>query len=279
MQAPVRPENTNRPANDSFWEHLDALRSLLLRGAVLFIAAAIIIFLWMPEIFDSIILAPCREDFPLYRLLNRISESGLPITGDESPDKFHIELINIALATQFMLHVSTSLWLALIVCTPLNIYLIWKFVAPALYKSERSAIRCAMLFGAMMFYAGIAVSYFMIFPLTLRFLSTYQLSPEIPNVIAIDSYMDTLTGLSLIMGITFELPLVSWLLGKIGLADRSFFIGYRRHAIVALLILAAIITPTGDPFTLFVVFIPLYLLWELSALLVPKEIKKRDNTL
>jgi sec-independent protein translocase protein TatC len=121
-----------------------------------------------------------------------------------------------------------------------------------------------------MFYLGIAVGYYLVFPLTLRFLADYQLSSTIPNTISLDSYMDNFFIITLMMGIVFELPLLAWLLGKMGFLTRDFFSTYRRHAIVVLLIVAAMITPTGDPFTLSAVFFPIYILWELSSRLVPK---------
>ena len=122
-----------------------------------------------------------------------------------------------------------------------------------------------------MFFLGVATGYFLVFPLTLRFLADYQLSALIPNQISLDSYMDNFMMLILVMGIVFELPLVAWLLGKAGIVSRGLFNRYRRHAVVALLVAAAVITPTGDPFTLMVVFLPLYLLWELSALTLPSK--------
>ena len=122
-----------------------------------------------------------------------------------------------------------------------------------------------------MFFLGVATGYFLVFPLTLRFLADYQLSALIPNQISLDSYMDNFMMLILVMGIVFELPLVAWLLGKAGIVSRGLFNRYRRHAVVALLVAAAVITPTGDPFTLMVVFLPLYLLWELSALTLPTK--------
>jgi len=121
-----------------------------------------------------------------------------------------------------------------------------------------------------MFYLGVAVGYFLVFPLTLRFLADYQLSEAIPNTISLDSYMDNFFIITFMMGVAFELPLLAWLLGKMGFLSRDFFSKYRRHAIVVLLILAAMITPTGDPFTLSAVFFPIYFLWELSSRLVPK---------
>ena len=122
-----------------------------------------------------------------------------------------------------------------------------------------------------MFFLGIVVGYVVVFPVTLRFLADYHVSQLVPNQISLDSYIDTFLMLIFMMGIVFELPLLAWALGKLGLLYRHFFKAYRRHAIVVLLVLAAIITPTGDPFTLCVVFLPIYLLYELSAFLVPSK--------
>ena len=119
-----------------------------------------------------------------------------------------------------------------------------------------------------MFWLGVMVGYFVVFPITLRFLADYHVSELIPNQISLDSYMDTFMMLIFLMGVMFEMPLVAWLLGKIGILHRQFFKKFRRHAVVSLLVLAAIITPTGDPFTLTIVFLPLYLLYEMSALIV-----------
>jgi sec-independent protein translocase protein TatC len=151
---------------------------------------------------------------------------------------------------------------------------VWRFIRPALYENEKKSVRWVFLFGTVMFFIGCAIGYFMVFPMTLRFLATYQISEAIEEQVSLDSYMDNFLMLIFIMGIIFEMPLVSWLLSKLGLLKRSFFARYRRHAIVVLLMLAALITPSGDPFTLSLVFIPLYSLYELSAFFVkpaPKE--------
>ena len=128
-----------------------------------------------------------------------------------------------------------------------------------------------------MFYLGVTVGYFLVFPLAVRFLSTYQLSENIRPIVSLDSYMDNFFTLLLMMGAVFELPLLAWVLGKMGMLTRGFFSTYRRHAVVVLLIIAALITPTGDPFTLFIVFIPIYTLWEASARLVPLSSSDSDN--
>lgn len=254
-----------------FWAHFDVLRGVLFRIGALIIVLSVLFFVFMPQIFDAVILAPCHGDFPLYRLFDAIA-------GSTSDQPFEMSLINTRLASQLSIHLSTSFEMALVVGFPIVIYLLWRFVRPGLYPREREHAVRAFLAGNLMFYLGVAVGYFLIFPLTLRFLATYQLSDIIPNTITIDSYMDNFTVIILVMGLVFEMPLLGWLLGKMGVLTRDFFGKYRRHAIVALLILAALITPTGDPFTLFVVFVPLYMLYEATAMTVkPRQTAQIDN--
>ena len=252
----------------SFWDHIDALRAVLIRIVVAMVVMTVGLFFLMPSIFDSVILAPCHGDFALYRLFQRITSS-LPWLPQFSTDGFEVELINIKLASQFFIHMSTSFWLALVLMFPFVLYQLWTFIAPALYPEEKHGVKIAFFIGCLMFFLGVAVGYFIVFPVTLRFLADYHVSAIVPNQISLDSYMDTFLMLIFVMGVIFELPLVAWLLGVMGILRRRFFKTYRRHAIVALLVLAAFITPTGDPFTLSVVFLPIYLLYEVSAYLVP----------
>lgn len=251
----------------SFWEHLDALRSVLWKAAVVLVGAAAVLFAVMPDLFDSVILAPCRGDFALYRLFAWLTAQ-FPALPQFSTEGFSVKLINIQLASQFFIHMSTSFWLALVLTFPVLIYLLWTFIRPALYDHERRGVRVAFVFGTLMFFLGVAVGYFVVFPVTLRFLADYQVSAMIPNQISLDSYMDTFVGMLLVMGIVFELPLVAFALSTMGILHRDTLRRYRRHAIVALLLAAALITPTGDPFTLTIVFLPLYLLYEASIIIV-----------
>lgn len=252
----------------SFWDHIDALRAVLIRVVIVLVAATIGLFCVMPYLFDNVILAPCHSDFVLYRLFERMTSS-VPWLPQFTTGDFHVELINIKLASQFFIHMSSSFWLGLVLTFPIVLYLLWTFVAPALYPRERRGVKMAFLIGCLMFFLGVAVGYFVVFPVTLRFLADYHVSQLVPNQISLDSYMDTFLMLIFVMGVIFELPLVAWLLGSLGALHRGFFKTYRRHAVVVLLVLAAIITPTGDPFTLMVVFLPIYLLYEVSAYLVP----------
>ena len=254
----------------TFWDHLDDLRGVIIRMVITLVIASVVLFTVMPSIFDSVILAPCRSDFFLYRWFNSLAAT-IPGAGELSSKDFNVSLINIKLASQVYIHLSTSFWLALVACFPLLLYFLWSFVAPALYAREKRGVKKAFFAGIIMFYLGIAAGYSFVFPTILRFLADYHVSQLVPNQISLDSYMDTFLMMIFMMGLMFELPLLCWMLGNIGVINRSFFKTYRRHAIVVIVVLAAIITPTGDPFTLAIVFLPIYLLYELSALLVPKE--------
>lgn len=264
-------EAEDKSAEMSFWGHLDALRSVLWKASAVLVVCVIGFFSVMPDIFDSVILAPCRGDFVLYRLFEKVTQM-FPSLPQFTTEGFHVELINIQLASQFFIHMSTSFWLALVFSCPVLLYLLWTFVKPALYANEVRGVKMAFCLGTVMFFLGVAVGYFIVFPVTLRFLAEYQVSALVPNQISLDSYMDTFVAMLFVMGLVFELPLVAWTLGAIGILHREWLRKYRRHAIVALLVLAAFITPTGDPFTLMVVFTPLYMLYELSIFFVkPKK--------
>lgn len=257
----------------TFWDHLEALRWMLVR---VFSALGIFIiggFAFIPWIFEHVIMAPIDNQFFLYRWLAKMSEQ-VAIMPDDLTRPFHVSIINIRLSSQFFLHMSLSFWLALLITFPYLVYEVWKFICPALYENERKSMRFTFVFGTVMFFIGCVVGYSVVFPLTLRFLYNYQLSASISNQLSLDSYMDNFLMLVFMMGIVFELPLVSMLLGKVGILHRGFFSTYRRHAVVALLVVSAFITPSSDPFTLMAVFTPIYILWELSAFLVkpaPKD--------
>jgi len=258
--------------NDSemnFWDHLDELRKILFRIAAFVAVVALILFAYMKDIFDLVILAPTRNNFFLYEWMNGMS-GRLPIFPDFCIGAFQVKIININLSSQFFIHMSTSFWLAIVFSFPFVIYQLFLFVKPALYSDEQKHAGWAFIFGNLLFYIGVTVGYILVFPLTLRFLAGYQLSSFIENSVSLDSYMDSFLMLCFIMGLVFELPLLSWLLSQIGILKRSFFNKFRRHAVVILLIVAAFITPSGDPFTLMVVFLPIYMLWEISALVVKK---------
>lgn len=265
--------------NDSemtFWDHLDDLRKTLFRIALFVGIFSFAFFAYMPQIFDSVILAPTRNNFFLYQWFNKVSKT-VPLFPDFCLGNFQVKIININLSTQFFTHMSTSFWFALVLSFPFVIYQLFLFVKPALYMHERKNAGWAFFFGNILFFIGVFIGYIIVFPLTLRFLAGYQLSSFIEQSVSLDSYMDSFLMLCFMMGLVFELPLLSWFLSKLGILNRGFFNRFRKHAVIVLLILAAVITPTGDPFTLMVVFLPLYMLWEISALVVKRKPIEIEN--
>ncbi len=253
----------------SFWSHLEALRWVLMRIVIVYFILVGICFTAMPHIFNSVILGPTSSEFILYQWL-----SGLGGDGTFFPDfsgEFKVDIINVKLASQFITHITTSFCLAFLLIFPYLVSEVWMFVRPALYDGEKRSVLALLFFGVPMFYLGCATGYFIVFPFTFRFLAQYQLSTDISNLISLNSYIDNFTMLIFVMGVVFELPFVTWILSRMGLVTASFLRQYRRHAVVVLLVLAAVITPTGDPFTLMIVFVPLYLLYELGIILARKK--------
>jgi len=256
--------------NMTFWEHLDELRKVLFRSALILLLAAIVFFIFKEFTF-RIVFAPTEGDFALYRFANYL----LGLMNQPQLEPFKLTVINIDLTAQFFIHISTSFYFALVVSTPIILYELWTFVSPALYPKEKRAAVKAFSMAAIFFYLGVLVGYFLLFPLTLRFLGTYHVMEEVANQISLRSYISTFFSLILIMGVVFELPIVAALLSKFGLIYKHTLKKYRRHAFVVLLIIAAIITPTGDPFTLMAVGLPLYGLYEVSIWMCRK--KKDDD--
>ena len=244
----------------TFWDHLDVLRSSLIRMAVAVVLLAVVAFVMKDALF-SVVLAPRSSDFVSYRLLG--------------VDAFSLHLMNTGLTEQFMVHMRTALYTGLLLASPYVLYELFRFVSPGLYDNERRYAVWIVGAAYIMFLVGTAVNYFVVFPLTVRFLGTYQVSPDVDNMLTLQSYIDTLLGMNLVMGVVFELPVVCGLLGRMGLLTSGMMAEYRRHAVVAILVVAAIITPTTDVFTLFVVALPIYLLYEMSIQIV--RLTKRNK--
>lgn len=226
----------------TFWDHLDELRHRLWYVLLAACVAAVGCFCFKEQLF-AVVLYPKPES---------------------------MQLINVELTQQFLIHMRVSMWAGLIVVSPYILYQMFAFVAPGLYKTERRVAVRAVAAGYMLFLAGVALNYFVVFPITVRFLGDYQVNSEVQNTITLSSYISVLGVMTLLLGIVFELPVLCWLLAKIGVLKADFMKKYRRHAIVAILVVGAVITPTGDPFTLMLVSVPIYLLWELSILIVKR---------
>lgn len=226
----------------TFWDHLDELRSRLWRILAMVVIAMVLCFFFKEQLF-AIVLGPKPE---------------------------YLQLINVELTQQFLIHMRVALWAGLIIASPYIIYEVFAFIAPGLYENERRITICAVVISYLLFVSGVLLSYFAIFPITVDFLGSYQVADYVTNTITLSSYISVMGIMCLLMGVVFELPVLCWLLAKVGLLKASFMRHYRSHAVVVILILAALITPTGDPFTLSLVSIPIYLLWEFSILIVKK---------
>lgn len=241
--------------NMTFWDHLDELRGSLLRMLAAVAVMAVICFS-LKELLFNVILAPTKSDFITYRWMGA--------------EPFTMNLINTQMTEQFMVHLRMAAYMGFLLASPLILYELFRFVSPALYRNERKYASVVIMAAYVMFIIGTLLNYFLIFPLTARFLGTYQVSPDVANMLTLDSYVDTLMMMSLVIGIVFELPVVAALMGKLNIISAKMMMRYRKHALVVILIVAAIITPTADIFTLLIVSLPIWALYETSILIVKK---------
>ena len=257
-------EQASESEKQSFWDHLDILRASLVKIAAVTAVFAVVAFFFKEALF-SVILAPKDADFITYRWLYFFSGW----VTDEQAQDFYVKLINTGLAQQFMIHMKVAMCTGVLCASPYILYQLFRFVSPALYANERKYVVRVVGYGYIMFMVGVLISYFLIFPLTFRFLGTYQVSDQVENMISLQSYISTL----LMMGIVFEIPILSWLFAKLGFISADFMRRYRRHAVVIILVVAAIITPTSDVFTLLLVSLPMWLLYEVSIWIVKRSVR------
>jgi sec-independent protein translocase protein TatC len=260
----------------TFWEHLDALRSVLIRSIVAIFLLFIVAFSFKHILFDYIVLAPKNADFITYRVLCKFGK----FLGMDSfcLDVSSLHLININLAGQFMAHMTTALIAGLVVASPYIVWELWRFITPGLTPDERKNTRGAVLVISSLFLTGVLFSYFLAVPLMVNFLGNYQVSESVANTIALDSYTSAVTTMTLLMGLVFEFPVVVLFLTKIGILTPSFMSKHRKHTIVVILIVAGFITPSPDIFSQLVVAIPLYALYEISVQLSKRIFRKKQES-
>lgn len=237
----------------TFWEHLDVFRSSLIRMIVASVITGLGAFC-LKDLLFTIVFAPSSSSFFIFKLLGS--------------EQFTIHLINTGLTEQFMIHIKVSLVAGILCASPYLLYVLFRFISPALYDNERRASVQLTVSAYVMFIIGVAVNYFLVFPLTVRFLGTYQVSTSVDNMLTVSSYIDTLLMMTLMFGIVFEIPVVCWLLARFGMLRSEWMRRYWRHATVGVLIISAVITPTSDIFTLLIVSLPIWLLYEFSILIV-----------
>lgn len=267
----------NTKAEMSFMEHLEALRWHLVRAVVAIMVMAIVLFFYKELVFDTIIIAPKNPDFWTYRFLCDLSEKLM--MGDllcirEIP----FSLINTQLSGQFTMHMWISFVGGLVLAFPYVLWELWSFIKPALYDKEKNLASGMVFYSTFLFLTGILFGYFIIVPLSVNFLGTYQVSAEVKNLIDMDSYISTVTTITLATGLVFELPIIVYFLTKIGFMTPEYMRKFRRHAVVVILIVAAIITPSPDITSQLLVAFPLYFLYEISIFVSAYVIKNQKLT-
>jgi len=248
----------------TFGGHLEVLRRMLFRilGVTGVIAVAVFCF---KDTTWRLLLAPGEWNFVTYSCIEYLMQAvGLD---DFRFDEYQVDLIATDLSSQFMTHVTTSVYIGLLGASPYILYELFRFVSPALYDNERKYSVQVVVIIYVLFILGVLMSYYVLFPVSFRFLGTYSVSERVHSTITLDSYVTTFTTLTLLMGVVFQLPVIAFVLAKMGFIDSAMLSKYRKHAFIVIMVIAAVITPP-DLMTLVLVTLPLYLLYEISIRVV-----------
>lgn len=255
----------------SFGGHLEVLRKMLFRIIGVVLILMLVIFCFKNTTF-GLLLAPSKYDFITYRWIESVVNA---FGGNFHFEKYEVNLIATELSSQFMTHITASVYLALLIASPYIIYELFCFVSPALYENERKYSRKIALSVFLLFIVGILMTYFVLFPISFRFLGTYQVSEMVKSTITLDSYISTFVTLTLLMALVFQLPVIAYFLAKAGIVDSHLLAKYRKYAFIIIMIIAAIITPP-DIMTLILVTIPMYALYEISIFIVKRVNKSTE---
>ncbi len=263
--------NEQESADDllTFGGHLEVMRKMIFRVIAVVLVLGIVIFCFKQETFH-LLLAPQNSDFCTFRWIEHQLGS---LGWDFHFDRYDIPLISTELSAQFMTHITVSCILAVLLASPYILLELFRYISPALYESEKrySCLVAAIIYA--LFLSGLLMSYFVLFPISFRFLATYQVEESIKSTITLDSYISTFATLTFLMGVVFQLPVLALILGKMGVIDSDMLKQYRAYAFILIMVIAAIITPP-DIFTLVLVTIPIYGLYELSILVLKRTSTK-----
>lgn len=277
MNRKPNPKKTTAPDNNSdpnlltFGGHLEVLRRMLFRIIAVVMVLAIAVFCFKDKTFE-LLLAPSQWDFVTYRYI----EACLHKLGSNFQfNQFHINLIATELSSQFMTHITTALYLGLLGASPYILVELFRFITPALYENEKKYSVSVAVTMYLLFIIGVLMSYFVLFPISFRFLGTYSVSGMVESNITLKSYINTFTTLTLVMGLVFQLPVIAFFLGKLEVVSSKMLASYRKYAFLIIMLVAAIITPP-DLMTLILVTIPLYLLYEVSILVLKRMERRKE---
>lgn len=275
-QSTKKNPKKEKEAEMSFLEHLEELRWHIVRSAGAIFLFAIVAFVMKQFIFDVVILSPRTPEFWTNRMFAQLGD----LVGSEAVkiNQNPLKMQSIKIAGQFSTHIMVSIIAGFIIASPVVFYEFWRFIKPALYDKERRHAGGAVFFTSLLFMMGVLFGYFLIVPLSIHFLGTYQVSSEVENTINLRSYIGSVTSISLAAGVVFLIPIFSYFLSKVGLITPQFMKTYRKHAYVVMLLLSAVITPP-DIFSQVMVCFPLVFLYEIGIVISRRVVKKREKQL
>lgn len=274
-------KNKQTPAEMSFLDHLEELRWHLIRSTLAVVIIGSLAFLFRGFVFDTVIFGPKKMDFPTYRLFCEIA-TYLGFDSDFCADKLPFTIQSRLMSGQFSAHIWTSIWAGFIVGFPYILYEMWKFISPGLYEKERRNSKGFILIASFLFFLGVLFGYYIVAPLSINFLGTYQVSEEVLNEFDLSSFIATVRSSVIACGILFELPIIIYFLTKIGIVTPEIMKKYRKIALVVVLILSAVITPP-DVASQIIVAVPVLILYQvsiyISSYVLKKEAKKAKKNL
>ena len=261
-------------AEMSFLEHLEELRWHLIRSFAAIAVISVLAFLSKSFVFDTLILSPKSADFLTYKAFCGLSEA-LQMSDMLCFQPVAFEVINLEMMGQFLIHLKVAVIIGFILAFPYFFWEMWRFISPGLNKEEAQYSRAIVTASSLLFMAGVSFGYFVLSPFSINFFASYTISPTVTNTIALASYISIITTLVLASGIMFELPIVVYFLSKLGLVTPQVMRQHRKHALVVILLVAAVITP-ADIASQILVSIPVYFLYEISifvsATVAPKGV-------
>jgi sec-independent protein translocase protein TatC len=273
----IKEKGKTLEAEMSFFDHIDVLRKHLLRALGVVLVLTIGAFYYTDFIFNTIIMGPKNPSFWTYRMMCRLVDRFPSLDHDLCITKIEAKIINTEMAGQFTLQLNSCVMVGIILGIPYLLFELWLFIKPALHENERKSASGFVAFASFLFFLGILFGYYLICPLSINFLTNFTVSPEIQNTFTIDSYLSSVMTLTLGSGVIFQLPVIIYILSKLGIMTPAFMRASRRYSTVLILIIAAVVTPTADPYTMLIVALPLFLLYELSIFISANIEKKRNK--
>jgi len=272
----VKNKGKSLEAEMSFFDHIDVLRKHLLRALLAIVIFTSLAFYYYEYLFNTIIMGPKSPDFWTYRMMCKLAAQYPSLGADFCITQIKGKIINTEMAGQFTLQINSCIMTGIVFGIPYLLFELWLFIKPALHEKERKSARGFVFFASLLFFIGVLFGYFIVCALSINFLTGFSISPMIENTFTIDSYLSSIATLTIGTGIIFELPVVIYILSLFGVMTPKFMRASRRYAVVVILIIAAIVTPTPDIITMMVVAFPLFLLYELS-IFISAYIERKKN--